>query len=205
MGITLSASRYESMSSLYSLRSTLWGIRNRLTSRPDFLHRTGSSVDEPGHFAELRELDKLKDQLGLVLRELNNRANLLEVRKRNLWNISPQDRFRARSSIRSQTDDLNDVLALANDVKSMLDDMFLDSGLISKEDAAKGLGEWIQHIYHQAHEAGELLDSHHHSTYTSLQPDHFAGSVEGVTLAIYVSLQVVSYLAKRVSESRKKR
>lgn len=191
------------MSSLYPLRNTLWSIRSKLTSRPDFLRRTGSSIDEPGHFAELRELDELNSQLGLVLRELNNRANLLEVRRRNLWNISPQDRFRARSSVRSQTDDLNDVLALARDVKSMLDDMLLDSGLISKEEAAKGLGEWIEHMYHQAHEAGELQDSHHHSTY--INPNQHAGSVEGVTIAIYITLQVVSSVARRMRERKKKK
>lgn len=188
------------MSSLNQLRMVLWSIRNQLTEHPIFSRRAGLPVDDSARNTELTELDEQRNRLGLVLRELNNRSNLLSARTQNLWNIAPQDRFRARSSIRSQTDEVNDVLALAREVQSMLDDMLTNSGLITLGDAAKGLGESVTEIYHHAHEAGELLDSQPGLFITKPQPNQFAGSVEGVTITIYVTLQVITYLAKRVRE-----
>jgi hypothetical protein len=190
------------MAGLSQLRLVLYRIRAKLIEHPVFTRGRGVPIDDSAHSKELEELDDLSSQLRLVLRELHNRSNLLNARRQGLWNIDPQDRFRARDSIRSQADQLDDVLALAHDVQELLEDLLRKSGLVSEGEIAKGIGELIEKLYHEAHEHGEVNGAPDGLSYTSPSPNHFAGSVEGVGLLIFVALRAFIYASKQ-KKSRK--
>ncbi|HEX8710750.1 MAG TPA: hypothetical protein VF730_02670 [Terracidiphilus sp.] len=190
------------MASLYPLRTVLYRIRARLVAHPVFTRGTGVPVNDPSHFEELEELEKLKDQLHLVMRELNNRSNLLEVRSRNLWNVPQKDRFRARASIRSHTDETAEVFALAREVRELLEDLMEKSGRISQGELADGLGKFIEKLHHEGHTHSEVAGNHGLS-YSKAQPHEHAGSIEGVTILIFALLQAWVHVNKR-KETRKK-
>lgn len=190
------------MASLSQLRLVLYRIRARLVEHPVFTRQRGVPIDDPAHYSELNELEELADQLRLVLRELRNRSNLLTVRTQALWNIDPQDRFRARDSIRSQSNELDSVQALAHEVQKLLEDLIRKSGLVSEGEIAKGVGELIEKLYHEAHAHGEVHGIPDGLSYSSPGPNHFAGSVEGVGILVLVALRAYIYAAKR-KKSRK--
>lgn len=190
------------MASTSQLRLVLYRIRGKLIEHPVFARQSGVPVDDSARSKELEELDDLATQLRLVLRELHNRSNLLTARRQGLWNIDPQDRFRARDSIRGQADELDDVLALASEVQELLEDLIRKSGLISEGEIAKGIGELIEKLYHEAHAQGEVHGVPDTLSYTSPGPSHFAGSVEGVGLLVFVALRAYIYASKR-KKSRK--
>ena len=190
------------MAGLNQLRLVLYRIRGKLIEHPVFTRGHGVPVDDSAHNKELEELEDLATQLRLVLRELRNRSNLLTARRQGLWNIDPQDRFRARDSIRSQADELDDVLALAYEVQELLEDLLRKSGLVSEGEIAKGIGELIEKLYHEAHEHGEVHGAPDGLSYTSPSPNHFAGSVEGVGLLVFVALRAFIYASKKKKSSK---
>lgn len=190
------------MASLNSLRMVLYRIRARLVEHPVFTRQTGVPVSDPSYNTEREELEKLKDQLGLVLRELNNRSNLLEVRTRNLWNIPQTERFRARASIRSHTDETDEVLALAREVRDLLQDLMQKSGRISQGELADGIGKFIEKLHHEGHTHSEVAGNHGLS-YTKVQPNEHAGSLEGVTILVFALLQAWLHVSKRKDGTKK--
>ena len=185
---------------LSDLRMLLFRIRGRLIEHPVFSHGTGVPVDDPGYARELEELERLSLQLSLIMRELKNKSNLLSVREQNLWNVPRPDRYRAASSIQSQQSDVNDVLKLAREVQALLEDIMRRSGLIGEGELSQGIGEFIEKMYHQAHVHGETQGMPDGLAYMPANKGEFGGSVEGVTIFVFVALRAFVYLAKRAGK-----
>ena len=78
------------MATLSDLKLLLYRIKTNLIAHPVFIRGTGSTVDDPAHDRETKELDTLSLQLSLILRELKSQANLLTVREQNLWRHPPR-------------------------------------------------------------------------------------------------------------------
>lgn len=190
------------MAGLSQLRLVLYRIRGKLIAHPVFTRQRGLPIDDPSHNTELKELYDLAEQLRLVMRELHNRSNLLAARTQGLWNIDPRDRFRARDSIRSQADELDSVLELAQEIQRLLEDLIRRSGLVGEGELAQGIGELIEKLYHEAHMHGEVHNVPDSLSYTSPRPNQFGGSVEGVTFLVFASLHAYLYVLKR-KKSRK--
>ncbi len=186
------------MASTSELRMLLFRIRGKLIEHPVFTRGTGVGVDDPARNRELDELDKMGLQLSLILRELKNKAHLLGVREQNLWNVSPQDRFRAEASIKGQQAELNEVLSLARELQRLLEDLIRKSGLIGEGEMAQGVGELIEKLYHQAHAHGEVNGMPDGLAYRSPSNGELGGTVEGVTILVFVALRAFIYAAKRV-------
>ncbi len=185
------------MASVSELRMVLFRIRGKLVEQPVFTRQTGVSVDDPAFKSELQELDKLGLQLRLVIRELQSKSNLLNVREQNLSKVPHQDRFRTASSIHSQQADVNELLSLGREIQKLLEDLIRKSGLIGEGEIADGIGKLIEKLYHQAHAHGEVNGMPDGLSYTSPKPNEFGGSVEGVTILVFVALRAFIYLAKR--------
>jgi hypothetical protein len=190
------------MASLQALRMVLYRIRARLVEHPVFTRQTGVPVNDPSYNTEREELEKLKDQLGLALRELNNRSNLLEVCNRNLWNVPQKERFRARASLRSHTEETDEVLALAREVRDLLEDLMQKSGRINQGELADGIGQFVEKLHHEGHTHSEIPGNHGRS-YTRVQSNEHAGSVEGVTILVFALLQAWLHVSKRKDGDKK--
>jgi len=188
------------MAGISELRMLLCRIREHLIAHPVFTRGTGLPVEDPSRDRELEELDRLSLQLSLVWRELKNRSNLLAVREQNLWNVARKDRFRAAASIRSHQAEVADLLTLARQVQSLLEDLLRKSGLISEGELAKGIGEFIEKLYHAAHAHGEVQNMPYGLAYTSPAQGELGGTVEGVTILVFVALRALVYAAKRAGK-----
>jgi len=158
---------------------------------------TGVPIDDPAFSSELDDLNRMSLQLSLVFRELKSKSNLLSVQEQNLWNISPKDRYSAAASVRSKQADVNDVLKLAREIQELLEDLFRRSGLISEGELSKGIGEFIEQLYHQAHAHGEAQNMPDGLSYRSPSSGEFGGTIEGVTIFAFVALRAFVYWAKR--------
>ena len=185
------------MATVSELRMILFRIRAKLVEHPVFSRQGGVPIDDPAHDRELAELDRLGLQLSLVLRELKNRSNSLAAREENLWNIAPQDRFRAAASIRSHQAGVNELLVLAREIQALLEDLIRKSGLLGEGEIAQGIGELIEKLYHQAHEHGEVNGMPDGLSYTSPKPNEFGGSLEGMTILVFAALRAFVYLSRR--------
>jgi hypothetical protein len=180
----------------------LYRIRGRLIEHPVFGRGTGVPVDDPGQVRELEELDRLSLQLSLVLRELKSKSHLLGVREQNLWNVPRSDRYRAATSIQGQQNELNEVLKLAIEVQKLLEDLIRKSGLIGEGELSQGVGEFIEKMYHQAHSHGEVQNMPDGLAYISPSKGEYAGSVEGVTIFVFVALRALIYMGKRAGKAQ---
>lgn len=185
------------MATLSNLKLLLYRIRGHLIEHPMFSRGSGTPVDDPSHARELTELDQLSLQLSLILRELKNKSNLLGVREQNLWKVPRTDRFRAAASVQSQQAELYDVLKLARELQALLEDLMNRSGLIGEGELSQGIGEFIEKIYHQAHTHGETQNMPDGLAYVPAGKSEVGGSVEGVTIFVFVALRAWLYLRKR--------
>jgi hypothetical protein len=184
------------------LRMLLYRIREQLVAHPVFSRGSGVPVDDPAKFRELGELDRLSLQLSLIFRELKNKSNLLNVREQNLWNLPHKDRYRAAASVHSQQAEVADILELAREIQRLLEELLRKSGLIGEGELSQGIGEFIEKLYHQAHAHGEVQNMPDGLSYRSPGKGEFGGTVEGVTILVFVALRAFVYAAKRAGRNR---
>jgi len=178
----------------------LFRIREQLVAHPVFTRGTGVPVDDSARVSELEELDRLSLQLSLVSRELKSKSNLLGVREQNLWSVPQNDRFRAAASVHSQQAEVAEVVKLAGEIKCLLEDLLRKSGLIGEGELAHGVGELIEKLYHEAHAHGEVQNMPDGLSYTAPSKGEFGGTVEGVTILVFVALRALVYAAKRAGK-----
>jgi hypothetical protein len=184
------------------LRILLFRIRERLIAHPVFTRGSGVPIDDPGRERELEELDRMSLQLGLAIRELKNKSNFLSVQEQNLWNVPHEDRYRAAASVHSKQSDLKDVIKLAREIQGLLEDLLRKSGKIGEGELAQGIGEFIEKLYHEAHAHGEVHNMPGGLRYTSPSSGEFGGTVEGLTILVFVAMRAFVYAMKR-AEKRK--
>ena len=185
------------MAALTELRMVLYRIRQQLVAHPVFTRGTGVPLDDPAHDRELEELDRLSLQLSLLLRELKNASNLLDARRQGLGNVPREDRYRAAASLQSKQADVSALFSLAREIQGWLEDLLRKSGLLGEGEMAQGIGELIEKLYHQAHTHGEVHNMPDGLSYTSPTKGEFGGSLEGVTILVFVALRAFLYAAKR--------
>jgi hypothetical protein len=182
---------------LSDLKLLPYRIRGHLIEHPVFSRGTGVPVDDPAHAREIAELEQLSLQLSLILRELKNKSNLLGVQKQNLWNVPRTDRYRAAFSVQSQQAELHEVLKLAKELQALLEDLMKRSGLIGEGELAQGIGDFIEKMYHQAHAHGETQNMPDGLAYVPASKSELAGSVEAVTIFVFIALRALLYMTKR--------
>jgi hypothetical protein len=180
----------------------LYRIKGKLFAHPVFARGTGIPIDDPARVGELEELDRLSFQLSLILRELKNKSHLLDVREQNLWNVAQKDRYRTAASVHTQQSNVADVLKLAAEIQTMLEDLMRKSGMIGEGELSQGIGEFIERMYHLAHAHGEVQNMPDGLAYTSPAKGEFGGTVEGVTILVFVALRAFIYVAKRKSKTK---
>jgi hypothetical protein len=186
-------------STLGELKMALVHIKGKLFQHPVFTRRAGLPIDDSGRTRELEELDALNFQLSIVIRELRNKSNSLTGRQASLWGMRPEDRYRAAASIRGQQAEVQEVLRLAAEIQQMLEDLIRNSGLIPEGDVAEGLAKFIEQMYHQAHTHGEVHNVPDRLSYVPA-PAHgeFGGSIEGVTILVFMALHAYTYALKHL-------
>jgi len=185
------------MATLSDLKLLLYHIKGHLIEHPVFSRGSGVPVDDPAHARETAELEQLSLQLTLILRELRNKSNLLSVREQNLWNVPRADRYRAAASVQSQQAELYDVLKSARELQALLEDLMKRSGLIGEGELSQGIGDFIEKMYHQAHAHGETQNMPDSLAYVPASKSELGGSVEAVTIFVFVALRALLHLRKR--------
>ena len=184
------------MATLSDLKLLLYRLRGHLIEHPVFSRGTGVPVDDPTYAREIAELDQLSLQLSLILRELKNKSHLLGVQEQNLWNVPRSDRYRAAASVQSQQAELYEVLKLAKELQALLEDLIKRSGLIGEGELSQGIGEFIEKMYHQAHAHGETQSMPDGLAYVPASKSELGGSVEAVTIFVFVALRALLYMRK---------
>ena len=185
------------MATLPELKLLLYRIQGELVEQPVFVRGSGVPIDDPSHDREIAELDRLSLRLSLILRELKNKTNLLGAQQKGLRKVPHADRYRAAASIRSQQTEVDDVQRIAREIQELLEDLIRRNGSISEGEIAKGMGELIEKLYHQAHTHGETQQMPDGLSYMPATKGEYAGSVEGVTLFVFVALRAWISLMKR--------
>jgi hypothetical protein len=185
------------MPKISDLKLLLYRVNARLTEHPVFTRGTGVPVDDPAHDRENAELGRLSLQLSLIARELNSKSNLLSIREKTTRSMSQSDRYRATASIRDQQAEISEVLALAKELQARLEGMIRKSCSIGDGELAQGIGDFIEKMYHQCHTHGETQNMPDGLAYLPAGKEDFGGSVEGVTIAVFVALRVLLHLRKR--------
>jgi hypothetical protein len=182
---------------LTDLKLILYRINDHLLAHPVFVRGRGTPVDDPAHTREIDELDRLSIQLGLVVRELRSKANLLRVREQNLWKNPREGRYGAAASVHDQQAELEKVLEFANDLQAVLEDLIERSSSIGEGEMSQGIGEFIEKMRHLMHTHGEIGQLTDGSAYIPAGKSQVGGSVEAVTLFVFVALRVLVHLRKR--------
>lgn len=185
------------MATLSDLKLLLYRIRGHLIENPVFSSGTGVPVDDPAHARERDELDRLSLQLSVILRELKNKSNLLGLQAQNLWNVPRTDRYRAAASVKGQQAEVYQVLKLARELQTLLEDLMRRSGLIGEGELAQGIGDFIEKMYHLAHAHGETQGMPDGLSYMPASKGELGDSVEGVTILVFVALRAFLYMRKR--------
>ena len=196
------------MATLTDLKLILLRIRSHLLANPVSTRGTGTPVDDPAHPRELEELDLLRQQLELVVRDLNSEANLLGVREQSLKKMSrkmsPDDRYRATASVHGRQSELEELLRLANDLKALLEDLLMKSGLIGEGEIAQGIGEFVEKMHQTMQSHGEIEQLTNGPALFPAAKSQFGGSLEAVTIFVFAALRVLVYLRKRGERSGNK-
>jgi len=185
------------MATLPELKLLLYRIQGELLKQPVFVRGSGVPIDDPSHDREIEELERLSLRLSLILRELKSKASLLGAQQKGLWNVPHQERYRAAASIRSQQTETDDVVRLAREIQELLEELIRRNGSVSEGEVAKGIGELIEKLYHQAHTQGETQQMPDGLAYMPASKGEYAGSVEGVALFVFVGLRAWLSLMKR--------
>ncbi|HEU5339646.1 hypothetical protein [Edaphobacter sp.] len=185
------------MATLPELKMLLYRIQGELMKQPVFVRGKGVPVDDPSHSREMEELERLSLRLSLVLRELKSSANLLAAQRQGLWNVPRPERFGAAAAIRSRQMETDEVLRLAREIQELLEELIRRNGQIEEGELAKGIGELIEKLYHQAHVHGETQQIPDGLAYMPAARGEYAGSVEGVTLFVFVALRAWLRLMKQ--------
>ena len=196
------------MATLTDLKLILLRIRSHLLANPVSTRGTGTPVDDPAYPRELEELDLLRQQLELVVRDLNSEANLLGVREQSLKKMSrkmsPDDRYRATASVHGRQSELEELLRLANDLKALLEDLLMKSGLIGEGEIAQGIGEFVEKMHQTMQSHGEIEQLTNGPALFPAAKSQFGGSLEAVTIFVFAALRVLVYLRKRGERSGNK-
>ena len=185
------------MPTLPELKMLLYRIQEELPKQHAFLHGKGVPVDDPSYNRNIEELERLSLRLSLILRELNNKSNLLLAQKQGLHKIPQPQRFGAAASLRSREIETNEVLRLAQDIQKLLEDLISRNGQIEEGEVAERIGDLIEKLYHQAHLQGETQHIPDGLAYMPAAKTNYAGSVEAVSLLVFIALRAYIHLAKR--------
>ena len=183
---------------LGELKMALIQIKGKLIQHPVFSRGAGLPVDDPGSTTEIEELNRLGVRLSIIVRELRNKSASLTGREAGLWGMKPDQRYLAKASIRGQQAELQEVLRLAAEIQKLLDDLIRKNGLLEEGEIAKGVSEFLEHVYHDAHHHTEVHSNPSQLSYIPAPAaGHFAGSLEGLTIWIFVALRALHNRAQR--------
>jgi hypothetical protein len=180
----------------------LYQIRCKVTQLPVFVENKGVKADDPAYWERINELDNLKSQLSLVIRDLVNAQLQLDVQQRN---IPPSVRGQARQDMRyrigQRKAEAFGLMLEAQKVLSLVEDLSVRNGLIDADEGAEDLIKMGFQLYDQlSTHAGQekLVDP----TQSHISPAEMSGSPEQAMLAVFMSLHaLISYLKKRKRDS----
>ena len=175
-------------------------ILDQLIRHEQFTRPSGTSVEDPAHFRELEELEKLRLRLSLIVRELQSRSNSLTARQNNIRKVPHESRFTEAASIRGQQFEISEVLKLAAQIQELLEDMLRKSGLMSTGELAENVGKFIEKAYKELRSHGEVADVPGQLEYRTITKEM---GVDWATAAVFMGLSV--YIRwKRRRETKQK-
>lgn len=188
------------MSSYDSIYAVLANIRRKLLERPVFLTGYGKMIDDPEASREIEELNKMKTGLALVLHNLRNRAELLKVREKSLWSVPLDQRWRAKSSLRDQNEDLQRALDEALVLERLLEELMRKNGMLTAGDMANAITEQVKKFYEYSH-SGALVGEHGSGlAYLPAAQQRFQGSPEAVFIFVFAALSAFTEFMRRRQE-----
>lgn len=186
------------MPSIYTLTKTLDHLRGLLIAHPAFVKGSGTAVDDPGHVREIEELEDIRKQLAIILREIKNKRNFLAMQERGAKKLPPADRFRTVSGARTQDKEWERLSALAEELTALIKQLTYENNQLNTIDAVGGLVSQIMETGENAHDLQALIEKSHGPTYNTQQ--HGEVGIEGALLPLIVALaMLVSFLKKKRS------
>jgi hypothetical protein len=178
------------MASLFVIRGQLAAIRSQLLQMPVFSSGRPDSTDAAGKQAA--QLEKIGDQLELILRDLKSSQHLALLQLDNIRKVPPEHRFAAKQSAEQKSRDLADVAGEAEKLVTLVKDLLRRNGLISPIQAAKNTMDLIQDLEKHLPLHTRTSTQQHTNVPTYTSPDaglpHVESLVPLVTL-VYVAIR----------------
>lgn len=169
-------------------------ILDQLVRHEQFTRPSGTGIDDPAHFRELEELERLSVRLSLIVRELQSRSNLLTARQNNIRKVPHETRFTEQASIQGQQFEVSEALKLAAQIQELLESMLRKSGLMSTGEMAENIGKFIEKAYKEFRTHGEVSDPGGQLEYRPIR--HEMG-IEWASAAVFMALSVYIRLRRR--------
>lgn len=176
------------------VRMNLFQIRSKLTSQPVFLKNSGAAVDDPGYTKGVEELDSLRQQLLLLIRDLTSTQNRLAVQRSNIPpSVRGDDRRAMQWGLGQQQSEAADLMRQALDLQKLIEKLIRKNGTLTLNDGADNLSQMLGSTYanlttgQQDAGIGQPWLDHVSQPHADVLPEH-------AILGVYVMLRVLIYL-----------
>lgn len=163
------------MATTSALRIRLVQIRQELAVSPVMMF--GRSNDDSEQEKQAARLDKLSDNLRVIIRDLKSSANLIQLQQQALWqNVPKQNRWSASASLKQQSEDIGGVLREAEGLLKVVFDLLRKNGLGNPMQVAHDLSDLMENFEKVfGHEAGvQIAEIQQISKGPSYVPGHGA-------------------------------
>jgi hypothetical protein len=98
---------------------------------------------------------------------------------------------------------LEDLLKFANSLQALLEDLIESNGKIGEGELSQGIGEFIEKMRRAMHthgESGQVADG---PAYIPAAKSQLGGSVEAITIFVFVALRVLVHIRKGGERNKK--
>jgi hypothetical protein len=169
-----------------------------VTQLPVFVEGKGVKVDDPAYWRRIDELDTLKMQLAIVIRDLNSAQNQFDVQQKNIPpSIRGQNRSDVKYRIGQRKAEAFGLLLEAQKVQSLVDELCAKNGMIDAEEGAEDLiGSGAKLFEQLTHTKQEQIVSPQQGTHISAAD--LSASPEQALIGVFMTVHaLISYLRKR--------
>jgi DNA repair ATPase RecN len=143
------------MVELNAVATGLQLIRQRLVPLLDvFLKGAPSEVDERD--VRLAELERMGDQLKLIVRDIQSEQNRLQMMQRNVGNVPRDNRWSANQSLDQQQKNLQNAKKQAEDLAEAVRQLMDKNGFLSPIQASMKLQDLVENLERTA-EQGQAI------------------------------------------------
>lgn len=132
------------MPTFFAIQTQLSLIKSQIIQLSEFSAGRPESDDEADK--DLTTLDRIDQQLALILRDLKSADHLARIQLDNIHKLPPDQRFSAKQSFEQKSRDAAKLSAEAESLKSLVLDLLTKNGLLTPVQAAQKTMDLIKDL-----------------------------------------------------------